>query len=181
MVNYRVKEKAMNRFLAAVSLVALLLPVSNAQAKQLENPETIIGTLKCKVVPHSGLNLLLHSTKGINCEFAPSDGSPSEFYKGESGIKFGIDVNLNSPKDMNYSVLAREAAPGTYQLAGKYSGAGGSASAGASAGNSAPIEKNDGSIALQPTGGMEAGFGVAAGFTYIYLEPDKRAKEQVKD
>jgi len=171
----------MNRFLAAVSLVALLLPASNALARQLGNPETIIGTLECKVVPHSGLNLLLHSTRVVRCEFTPSDGSAPEFYKGETGIKFGIDVNLNSPKDINYSVLARKHTSGSYQLAGKYSGAGGSASAGASAGNSAPIEKKDGNIALQPIGGLESGFGVAAGFTYLYLEPDKQAKEQTKD
>ncbi len=167
----------MKRILFFLCLIALLAPAGNALARQPENPNKIIGTLTCNVIPHSGLNLLIHSTKGIRCEFEPEDGGPSEYYKGETGIKLGLDVNLGSRKTMRYSVLARQATPGTHQLAGKYSGAGGSASVGASAGNSAPIERRDGNIALQPIGGLEGGFGVAAGFTYIYLEPDKQAKD----
>jgi len=167
----------MNRIFAGLCLIALLFPAWSALAGNTEQPEKIIGTLKCKIVPHSGLNLLIHSTKVIRCEFAPQDGSTHEYYKGETGIKLGLDVNLGSRKTMNYSVLARRATPGSYQLAGKYSGTGGSASVGVSAGNSAPIERNDGNIALQPIGGLEGGLGVAAGFTYIYLEPDQPPKD----
>jgi len=162
----------MKRLLFCLSLLALVLPAWSASAAKPKNPEKIIGTLVCKAVPHSGLNLLLHSTKGIRCQFKPKDGGAIEYYKGETGIKFGLDISFNERNNITYSVLAEQFIPGTHQLSGKYSGAGGSASAGATAGNSTPIEKNDGRIALQPTAEKNSGIGVAAGFTYIYLEPD---------
>ena len=162
----------MKRLLFCLSLLALVLPAWSASAAKPKNPEKIIGTLVCKAVPHSGLNLLLHSTKGIRCQFKPKDGGAIEYYKGETGIKFGLDISLNQRETITYSVLANQFIPGSHQLSGKYSGAGGQATFGLSAGESAPIEKNDGSIALQPTSDKTSGVGVAAGFTYIYLEPD---------
>ena len=74
---------------------------------------------------------------------------------------------------IRYSVLAHRFRPGTHQLAGKYSGWGGHVTFGLSVGNTVPIAKRDGSISLQPIGGKRSGGGVAAGFTYLYLEADK--------
>ena len=162
----------MKRLLFCLSLLALLLPVLNTSAAKLKNPEKISGTLVCKAVPHSGINLLIHSTRGIRCQFKPKDGGAIEYYKGEIGIKFGLDISFNGREAITYSVLAEQFIPGTHQLSGKYSGAGGQATFVLSVGGSAPIEKNDGSIALQPTADKTSGIGVAAGFTYIYLEPD---------
>jgi len=163
----------MKRVIFYLSLLALLLlPAWNVSAAKPKNPEKISGTLVCKAVPHSGINLLIHSTKGIRCQFRPKDGEAIEYYKGETGIKFGLDMSLNERETITYSVLAEQFIPGTHQLSGKYSGAGGQATFGLSAGKSNPIEKNDGSIALQPTAEKSSGVGVAAGFTYIYLEPD---------
>ena len=162
----------MYRLLTGICLLALLFPAWSTSAAKPKNPEKIFGTLACKAVPHSGLNLLLHSTKVIRCQFKPKDGGAIEYYKGETGIKFGLDISLNQRETITYSVLANQFIPGSHQLSGKYSGAGGQATFGLSAGESAPIEKNDGSIALQPTSDKTSGVGVAAGFTYIYLEPD---------
>jgi len=162
----------MHRLLTGICLLALLFPAWSAPAAKPKNPERIVGTLLCKPVPHSGINLLLHSTKGIRCQFESVHGGPKEYYKGETGIKFGLDISLNQRETIKYSVLANQFSPGTHQLSGKYSGTGGEATFGLSAGESAPIEKNDGSIALQPIGEKSSGVGVAAGFTYIYLEPD---------
>jgi len=164
----------MQRSLAAMLLAAtLLLPVGNAIAGKIKTPINIIGTLTCKIVPHSGVNLLIHSVRDIRCEFKPRDGSMIECYKGEMGIGLGIDVHFNKNTSIRYSVLANHFQPGTHQLAGKYSGVSGGVTLGINLGNNAPIGKRDGSISLQPISGKSSGGSVAAGFNYLYLEADK--------
>jgi len=69
-------------------------------------------------------------------------------------------------------VLADQFRAGIHQLAGRYSGASGSATLGLSAGDAAPIQKDDKSISLQPIRVRNSGVGVAAGFSYLYLEAD---------
>jgi hypothetical protein len=168
------KEETMQRSLAGLLLTAaLLLPAGNAIAGKADVPKNIVGILACKIVPNSGINLLIHSVRDIRCEFKPREGGPVERYKGETGIGFGIDVSVDKQTSIRYSVLANHFRPGTHQLAGKYSGLGGGVTFGLSAGNNAPIGKRDGSISLQPIGGKSSGGGVAAGFTYLYLEADK--------
>jgi len=165
----------MNRWLARLSLVALLsligalFPTANALA---DTTLQRVGTLNCKTIPHSGLNLLIHSTKGVRCTFTPSANGPSEHYKGETGIGFGLDVNLNHSDNTSYSVLAKHFKAGTHQLAGKYEGAAAGASFGLAVGDSAPISKTDHSISLQPVNTKTGGIGVAAGFSYLYLQAD---------
>ncbi|HXH71306.1 MAG TPA: DUF992 domain-containing protein [Mariprofundaceae bacterium] len=159
--------------LTGMFLTAALLPAGTALAGKAETPKYIVGTLACKIVPHSGVDLMLHSTREVRCEFTPRDGGPVEHYKGETGIGFGIDVNLDKHTSIRYSVLALHFKPGTYQLAGKYSGMGGGVTFGLTVGNTAPIGKDDGSVSLQPIGGKSSGGGIAAGFTYLYLEADK--------
>ena len=164
----------MQRSLAGMFLtVVLLLPVGHAMAGKADAPKHIVGILACNVVPYSGLNLLIHSVRGIRCEFTPRGGGPVERYKGETGIGFGIDVNVNMHTSIRYSVLAHHFKPGTHQLAGKYSGVGGHVTFGLSLGNTAPIGKRDGSMTLQPISGNRSAAGVAAGFNYLYLEADK--------
>lgn len=172
-------EKILSSWLARLSLLTvLLLPLGNTMASEPETPRTIVGTLACKIVPHSGVDLLIHSTREIRCEFTPKDNGPVEYYKGETGIGFGIDVNVDKHTSIRYSVLANRFQPGTYQLAGKYSGMGGGLTFGLTVGNVAPISKEDRSISLQPIGGKSSGGGVAAGFTYLYLEADKERLQQ---
>ncbi len=96
-----------------------------------------------------------------------------EHYIGETGINFGLDVNINRRTDIAYSVMAFHFRPGTHQLAGKYSGAGGGASLGVTAGESMPIRNNDRSITLQPIHVRNSGAGVSAALTYLYLEADQ--------
>lgn len=163
----------MQRSLAMMFLSAvLLLPAGNTMAAKADAPRKIVGVLSCNVVPYTGLNLLIHSVRGIRCEFTPRGGGPVEYYKGETGIGFGIDVNVDMHTHIRYSVLAHHYVPGSHQLAGKYAGVGGGASFGLSIGNTAPIGKRDGSITLQPIGDKSQGGGIAAGFTYLYLEAD---------
>ncbi|MDX8392608.1 MAG: DUF992 domain-containing protein [Mariprofundaceae bacterium] len=131
-----------------------------------------IGTLNCRTIPHSGMNLLIHSTKGVRCAFIPATNAPIKHYKGETGIGFGLDVNINHSDDTSYAVLANRFAPATQQLAGKYEGAKGSASFGLTVGDNAPISKTDGSISLQPVNVKTGGISAAAGFSYLYLKAE---------
>ena len=161
----------MNRLWIVISL--LLLPTWLIDPATATAQESIIGTLSCRILPHSGINLLIHSTRDIQCEFKSTDGSKIEHYKGETGIKLGLDVSIDRSKTITYSVLADRFKAGVYQLSGKYSGAGGNATLGLSVGDSAPIQKRDRSISLQPIDSRHKGMGVTTGLNYIYLEPDK--------
>jgi len=154
-----------------ISLSVLLFPTANALADTILQR---VGTLDCKTIPHSGLNLLIHSTKGVRCTFTPSGNGPIEHYKGETGIAFGVDVNLNHSDSTSYSVLAKHFKAGMHQLAGKYEGAAAGGSFGLSIGDSAPISKTDHSISLQPVNVKTGGIGVAAGFSYLHLAADRQ-------
>ncbi|HKI62752.1 MAG TPA: DUF992 domain-containing protein [Mariprofundaceae bacterium] len=160
----------MYRGLVCICLSALLFAAWPALADEGEAPQRKVGTLSCKILPDSGINLLIHSTRDVLCEFTPDDGGTREKYKGETGIEFGIDASFNKRTDIAYSVLANHVTRGSRQLAGKYTGAGGGITLGVSVGDSAPLRKNDGTISLQPIQVNNTGSGVAAGFTYLYLE-----------
>ncbi|MBL4760869.1 MAG: DUF992 domain-containing protein [Mariprofundaceae bacterium] len=164
----------MNRLMTGLYLMIFLLLSGNAFAEYIEAPKHMVGTLECKVLPHSGLNLLIHSSKDIRCEFTSKDKRVVEYYKGETGIKFGIDIGFGKHENITYAVLSRNFKQGKHQLAGKYSGASGNATLGLSAGDSAPIEKDDKSVSLQPVQVKTSGAGATAGFSYMYLEADSK-------
>jgi len=160
----------MKQLLAGICCAVLLWPVLSHAAGGIDVPLHRVGVLSCDVLPHSGINLLIHSTRDIRCTFSPAADGSTEYYKGETGVGFGIDMAFDKSSTLDFSVLAKHFAAGTRQLAGKYSGAGGNASLGLTVGETAPIRKNDGSISLQPVGGKNKGAGVSAGFTYLHLE-----------
>jgi len=160
----------MNRIWIVTSL--MLLTAWLISTDEALSQETPVGTLSCQILPHSGINLLIHSTRDIRCQFKPEDGSAIEHYKGETGIRFGLDVSIDRSEKITYAVLANHFKPGTHQLAGKYSGAGGEVNLGLAIGDTAPIRKRDKTVSLQPTNTRHKGAGVAAGLNYIYLEAD---------
>lgn len=161
----------------AVAAIAIMLMPQGAIAAKKDTETTAgtkIGTLNCKTVPHSGINLLIHSTTEVKCTFNSSAGDYKERYKGETGIGLGIDINIDRKENLSYAVFSADFEAGTYQLAGKYAGGGASATVGVGAGVQVLIGGNDRSISLQPVviSGSTGG-GVAGGITYLYLEPDK--------
>ncbi|ATX82431.1 Protein of unknown function (DUF992) [Mariprofundus ferrinatatus] len=159
--------------LSAVLLTSLMILSSPALAAHPDAPSKQVGTLTCTILPHTGINLLIHSTRDIRCEFKSTSEGAVERYKGETGIGFGLDVTFKKGSVLVYSVLADHFKQNTNQLAGKYSGARGSVTTfGATVGDIAPIEKDDGTVSLQPIRVRNKGVGATLGFTYIYLEPD---------
>ncbi len=134
-----------------------------------------IGELKCHTIPGTGTNLLLHSTVDVKCTFTSSAGE-TEHYKGETGIGLGIDLHVNREAQFAYIVMGANFRKGTYQMAGKYGGAGASFSLGRGIGGGALIGGSGDSVSLTPIGiSATKGWGVQGGLTYLFLEPDKAA------
>ena len=130
-----------------------------------------VGTLTCESVPGSGLNLIVHSTVDIQCTFKASDGS-IERYKGETGIGLGIDLDIGHEESFHFSVLAAKFKPGTHQLAGSYAGGKASVSLGVGAGGKLLVGGDHDNIGLKPAAVTGKGVGIAAGLSYMHLEPD---------
>ncbi|MDX8397489.1 MAG: DUF992 domain-containing protein [Mariprofundaceae bacterium] len=164
----------MNQAVFGLYLVILLLPPCFVFAESAAEPKLIVGTLKCKLFPHSGVNLLIHSSQDVRCKFITRDGSLVESYKGEIGIRFGIDISFSQRAVMLYSVLVKDVNITPQQLAGKYFGVSGHAILGFAAGDSSPIEKINKTVLLQPVRASVSGVGAAAGLSYLYLEVDKQ-------
>ncbi len=135
------------------------------------------GILKCKDVPGKGINLIITSTTYIRCQFKDVNGG-REYYKGETGIGLGVDLNFERDIELIFSVVAAQFKPGTYQLAGKYVGGSASVAAGVGAGVHVLIGGSEKSVSLRPAVETSKGYAVAAGLGYMYLEPDRRAKRK---
>ena len=134
-----------------------------------------IGVLHCKNIPGTRSTLIIRSSVDISCRFETPGGT--EYYKGETGIAFGIDLNVTKTERMAFTVFMAtgNTAVGAYSLAGKYYGAKASATLGGGAGVSVLVGGGNDSVTLQPFAVEGSyGLGVAAGLGYLYLERDPR-------
>ncbi len=133
------------------------------------------GVLRCDQVPGTGINLLIHSTVQVNCVFTSVTGERQAFYKGETGIGLGIDLNWNKSETIVFTVLGVTGnVGGSHPLAGKYLGGRASVSVGIGAGVQVLVGAGKNHFTLQPLALESArGFGVAAGLGYLYLEASR--------
>ena len=156
--------------------LALMLTVAGAGAALAADPGVKLGVLRCEQVPGSGINLLIHSTVNVRCQFTSVTGGTPARYQGETGIGLGIDLNWNKTESIAFTVFGASAnvAPGSYPLAGKYIGGRASASVGVGTGVQALVGGSGNQFSLQPLAIESArGVGVAAGLGYLYLEPGR--------
>ena len=158
--------------LAGLAMAALL---SLAPAHSSDDSGVEVGILTCNTVPGTRINLLIHSTADIECEFKESDGTV-EAYKGETGIGFGIDLHIAHDETIVFTVVASHFKPDTHQLAGRYAGAKAGVTVGIGGGAAVLVGGSNDSIGLKPAVSKNQGVGVAAGLGYLYLEP-KDSKE----
>lgn len=155
------------------------IAVAGMMAAMLANaPVTIaeqgieVGIITCKVVPGSRVNLLIRSTADIECEF--KTGGETEYYIGETGIAFGLDLSFKENERMAFSVIAAsdDVRPGSHALAGRYAGGQASAAVGLGLGAKALVGGGDKNIGLQPLAlETSTGLGVSGGIGFLYLEP----------
>lgn len=154
-----------------VPAVALGLGLAIATTAFAGESGVDVGTLSCESVADSGLNLIVHSTVDIKCVFNAADGS-IERYKGETGVGFGIDLSFNHDETFHFAVVAAKFKAGSHQLAGKYAGGKASVSLGVGGGGKLLVGGDHDNIGLKPAAIQSKGVGVAAGLTYMHLEPD---------
>jgi len=163
-------------YLSAMGLTGLLLllaPTTSFSAEEVSTEGTKVGVLNCKQVPDSRVNLLIHSTADLKCTFKSTAGGTVERYKGETGVGLGIDLNIKQEENISFAAFSADFKEGTNQLAGKYVGVEASVAAGVGVGAKALVGGNKRTISLQPALSSSEGAGVAAGFSYLYLEPDQ--------
>ncbi len=134
---------------------------------------TKIGMLACESIPNTRLNLLIHSTVDIKCQFISSDRSTTENYIGETGMGFGLDISHKIKQNLVFAVFAADFKQGNHKLAGKYIGAGASASLGAGMGAHLLVGDGKNSVSLEPAIESNSGVGVSVGITYLYLQADQ--------
>jgi len=167
-------KKTVMSFILGMAVLALMPGQPPATAAETTAGGKI-GTLTCKTVPHSGVNLLIHSTVDVTCVFKSTAGE-TEHYKGETGVGLGIDLAVKREETLGYLVFASDFKKGSYKLAGRYVGGGGSATVGVGAGAQALLGGSNKSVSLQPVVlSASRGLGVSGGVTYLYLEPDRAA------
>ncbi len=159
--------------LSAFCLLAAIPWTAPAHETEVSSKGTKVGVLTCTQVPNTRINLLLHSTADVKCTFVSTAGGSKEYYKGETGVGFGIDLQFKADEKLVFAVFSADFKEGTHQLAGKYGGAGASAAVGPGVGAHVLIGGNNRSISLQPAVTGSTGVGAAAGLTYLYLEPEK--------
>ena len=153
-------------------LCAAMAIVGPAQAKEGVN----VGVLKCKTIPGSRVQLLVHSSVGLNCVFETPNGKES--YKGESGIGVGIDLSWERVEYIAYAVLSasKDYKMGSYSLAGKFIGAKASVTPGVGLGAAILVGGGDKNISLQPLAlEVSTGLGVAGGVGYLFIEGNPAA------
>ncbi len=153
--------------LLAAATIQLFAPAASAA-------DIKIGVLTCQTIPGTRVNLIIHSTVGLDCTFDTPAGM--EKYRGESGIALGLDINWERQEKIAYTVLAGTSGYkiGQYGLAGKFVGAKASATAGIGAGAAVLVGGGKENVTLQPLA-LEAstGIGVAGGVGYLFLAPAK--------
>jgi len=157
--------------LAALFAMVMVPMQAALAADEMSTAGTKVGELVCKQVKFSRLNLIVHSTADVKCEFKSTAGGSNEYYMGETGIGFGIDLNFKKDETIVFGVFSADFKEGTNQLAGKYGGAGGSVAVGAGVGAQVLVGGNNRTISLKPAVSASKGVGAAAGLTYLYLEP----------
>ncbi len=155
--------------LAVVAALALAQPLP-----ALAGGGVKVGVLHCKDIPGTRSTLLIRSSVEIRCKFETAGGT--EYYRGETGIALGIDLNVKKTTRMAFTVFMAtgDTAVGAYSLVGKYYGAKGSATLGGGVGVSVLVGGGNDNVSLQPLAVEGSyGLGVAGGLGYLYLERDR--------
>ena len=127
-----------------------------------------VGTLRC--TSPGGIGLILGSKKSYACRFSPSDGRPSEYYRG-SITNIGLDVGITGKTVLVWAVAASSndaRRPGV--LSGNYAGVAVDGSIGVGGGGKALVGGWRNSVTLQPLSAQaQTGLNLAIGVSGLKL------------
>jgi hypothetical protein len=143
---------------AFAAMTAFAAPAS-AQAR--------VGFLHCAVAPGAGM--VVTSARALDCTLTPSAPGPVERYVG-TVTRWGVDLGVTGPGDIDWAVLAPTAIPGPGALAGTYGGIGGVATLGIGGGAALLTGGNGMTTSLQPLSVHgQSGANLAGGIEGIQL------------
>jgi hypothetical protein len=129
----------------AIGLSALGIVIVSSMGASAQSGANV-GVLSCTV--EGGIGLILGSSKEMECNFDPIDGSEAHYYSGSVG-KLGLDVGITNESYISWQVIASgNLTPGS--LAGNYVGASAQATAGVGLGANVLVGGSNESITLQP-------------------------------
>jgi hypothetical protein len=145
---------------AALAASAAFAAPASAQAR--------VGFLHCAVAPGAGM--VITSVRALDCTFTPSAPGPIERYVGTI-TRYGVDLGVTGPGDIDWGVLAPTAILGPGALAGSYGGIGAVATLGVGGGAALLTGGNGLTTSLQPLSVHgQSGANVAGGIEGIRLD-----------
>ncbi len=149
----------------AIGLSTLCLSLVSSMSVLAQSGANV-GILSCTV--EGGIGLILGSSKEMECNFDPTDGSTPHHYSGSVG-KLGLDIGITNESYISWQVIASgNLTPGS--LAGNYIGASAQATAGVGLGANVLVGGSDESITLQPLSIQgQTGLNVAVGIGTMKL------------
>lgn len=162
---------------AGLSALAGILMASMAQAAD-DAERSDVGILTCNQIEGSGYNFLIHSKVDLKCVFEANDGRV-EHYKGTTGMGLGLDFDVNRATTMTFAVAAASGSDlKSHALAGNYGGVKVSAAVGKGGGAGILVGGSSDHVALEPFAEEhKSGFGLAAGATWLSLDPASKPFE----
>ena len=154
----KVQSAAFVSVAAVAAMTAFAAPAA-AQAR--------VGFLHCAVAP--GVGMVVTSARALDCTFTPSVPGPIERYVG-TVTRYGLDLGVTGPGDIDWGVLAPTAILGPGALAGVYGGVGAVAAAGIGGGAALLTGGNGLTTSLQPLSVHgQSGANIAGGIEGIQL------------
>jgi len=158
-------------FITALTIGLVVVVFAAGPANAAGDVGINVGILTCTAVQGSGYNFIITSSVDVECEFTDTTHQ-SEYYIGETGIGFGVNLNFKADEKIGFTVFAasKNYKIGSHGLSGKYGGAKASATVGVGVGAAVLVGGGSG-FSLQPLA-LEGntGFGAAAGLGYLYLQ-----------
>ena len=125
------------------------------------------GFLHCAVAPGAGM--VVASARALDCTFTPSVPGPIERYAG-TVTRYGLDLGVTGPGDIDWAVLAPTAVLGPGALSGGYGGVGAVAALGIGGGAALLTGGNGLTTSLQPLSVHgQSGANIAGGIEGIQL------------
>jgi hypothetical protein len=137
----RISTAAKALFAAVVLAAAAFIGTAPADAGYIKT-----GLLTCKVAP--GVGMIIGSSKGMTCSFAPDFRGP-EIYGGRID-KVGLDIGVTGEAVIVWAVLSAQRGYPVGSLAGTYVGASAEASLLVGAGANILVGGSNRAFALQP-------------------------------